>query len=63
LDRCLTHLTDKARQVLRLKYTEQWTNEHIGQIVGGSKQYIGRLIRQSLELLRSCIEKNCHNVS
>ena len=63
LDRCLTHLNDKARQTLRLKYTEQWTNEHIGQIVGGSKQYIGRLIRQSLELLRSCIEKKAQNVT
>jgi RNA polymerase sigma factor (sigma-70 family) len=56
LDECLPRLTEKAQQTLRLKYKEEWTNERIGQLVGGSKQYIGRLIQQSLALLKTCIE-------
>jgi RNA polymerase sigma factor (sigma-70 family) len=58
LEHCLEQLTEKARQTLRLKYSEEWPNERIGQIVGGSRQYIGRLINQSLKCLRGCIEKN-----
>jgi RNA polymerase sigma factor (sigma-70 family) len=61
LENCLPHLTEKAQQTLRLKYAEQWSNERIGTLVGGSRQYIGRLIRQSLNLLRSCIEKGGGN--
>jgi RNA polymerase sigma factor (sigma-70 family) len=57
LEYCLPRLTEKAQQALRLKYTEQWSNERIGSFIGGSRQYISRLVRQSLSLLRSCIEK------
>ena len=57
LSHCLDNLTDKAKQTLRLKYTEQWSNERIGEIVGGSRQYIGRLIRQSLSVLKTCINQ------
>ena len=61
LDLCLPNLTDKAQQTLRLKYMEQWSNEQIGTIVGGSRQYIGRLLKQSLDFLRLCIEKGVEN--
>lgn len=61
LENCLPNLTVKAQQTLRLKYVEQWSNERIGTLVGGSRQYIGRLIKQSLNLLRSCIEKGGRN--
>lgn len=57
LSECLDQLTDKAKQTLRLKFVEQWSNERIGDIVGGSRQYIGRLIRQSLSLLKTCINQ------
>ncbi|MBN2531190.1 MAG: sigma-70 family RNA polymerase sigma factor [Deltaproteobacteria bacterium] len=62
LENCLPKLSEKAQQTLRLKYVEQWSNEHIGSIVGGSRQYIGRLIQQSLELLRTCVEKDTHEL-
>jgi RNA polymerase sigma factor (sigma-70 family) len=61
LDRCLGLLTEKAGQCLRLKYTRDLTNEDIGRLLGGSKQYIGRLIQKSLEALRKCIEKGFGN--
>ncbi len=57
LEHCLPTLTPKAQQVLRLRFNEQLSNERIGTILGGSRQYIGRLIRQSLDVLRLCIEK------
>lgn len=58
LNRCLERLTPKAKLALRLKYGRQLTNEKIGQLLGGSKQYMGRLIGHSLEALRRCIEKS-----
>jgi RNA polymerase sigma factor (sigma-70 family) len=63
LDRCLRLLTEKAGQCLRLKYTNEMTNEDIGHLLGGSKQYIGRLIQKSLEALRACIEKGFGNAA
>jgi RNA polymerase sigma factor (sigma-70 family) len=56
LDGCLEHLTPKAREVLKLRFSTELTNECIGEIVGGSKQYIGRLIKESTEKLKSCLE-------
>lgn len=55
LGACMDQLTPKAQQVIRLRFQYQMTQERIGGLLGGSKQYIGRLIRRSLELLRDCI--------
>ncbi len=57
LGECMAHLTPKAQQVLKLRFSGELTNQRIGELVGGSKQYIGKLLRQSMEKLRSCIEK------
>jgi len=56
LDGCLEVLTPKAREVLKLRFSTELTNESIGDIVGGSKQYIGRLIKESTEKLRKCLD-------
>lgn len=56
LDLCLDHLTPKAREVLKLRFSTDLTNQSIGDIVGGSKQYIGRLIKESTVKLRNCLE-------
>jgi RNA polymerase sigma factor (sigma-70 family) len=56
LDDCLDKLTPKARQALRLKYGQQMNNVEIGHILGGSKQYISRLVLKCLDVLRDCIE-------
>lgn len=61
LSKCLEGLTPKAQQVIRLRYGRQFTNERIGTLVGGSRQYIGRLLRRSLVLLRVCLEKATAN--
>ena len=58
LNHCLGRLTQRARECLRLKYQNELSNERIGDRTGVSKQYVGRLISQSLETLRTCLEKN-----
>lgn len=57
LDGCLEGLTPKAREVLKLRFSTDMTNEVIGDMVGGSKQYIGRLIKESTEKLKQCLER------
>lgn len=56
LDGCLDQLTPKAREVLKMRFSTELTNESIGEIVGGSKQYIGRLIKERTEKLRKCLD-------
>ena len=56
LKQCLGNLSPKAQMTLRLKYTKKISNEQIGEIVGGSKSYIGRLLKQGKKSLRRCIE-------
>ena len=55
LDECLDRLKPKAREVIRMKYGEDFANQKIGDLLGGSKQYIGKLLRQSLSGLRDCL--------
>jgi RNA polymerase sigma factor (sigma-70 family) len=61
LDECLSMLTPKAQQVLKLRYHGEMTNENIGNLLGGSKQYIGRLISQCLRKLKKCLQKKPRN--
>ena len=66
LEQCQGAVTKKAQTALRLKYGNDMPNEQIGRCLGGSKQYIGRLIRDSLKALRHCIEhkwKRAHAIS
>jgi RNA polymerase sigma factor (sigma-70 family) len=55
LEECLRKLTPKAQEALRLRYSGDLTQSEIGALVGGSKQYIGRLLTQSIEKLRVCL--------
>ncbi|OGR13479.1 MAG: hypothetical protein A2341_13965 [Deltaproteobacteria bacterium RIFOXYB12_FULL_58_9] len=57
LQQCLGALTPKAQQAIRLHYKEGMTNEKVGARIGGSKQYIGRLLQQCREKLRKCLER------
>ena len=57
LDGCLAELSTKSQRVLRMRFHLEMPNEQIGALVGGSKQYIGRLIRSSLGALRRCLER------
>ncbi len=57
LNECMGRLTGKARQAVQLRYAEQMTGDRIGGIIGASKQYVGRLLKQSLNFLSRCLEE------
>jgi RNA polymerase sigma-B factor len=52
VDRLMSVLTDREREVLRLRFEEDLTQSEIGQRVGVSQMHVSRLIRQSLARLR-----------
>ena len=53
----LSHcLSDRDREVLRLRFEEDLTQEQIGRIVGVSQMQVSRIIRQSIERLRGAAE-------
>ena len=45
-------LSDREREVLRLRFVEDMTQAEIGERIGVSQMQISRLIRQSLARLR-----------
>jgi RNA polymerase sigma factor (sigma-70 family) len=57
LVRCLRRLSEKARRIVRMRFFLDLTQEQIGQSLGVSKQYAGRVIHRSLDALRACLEE------
>lgn len=57
LEACLGLLSARARQILRLRFHLDQTQETIGESLGFSKQYAGRVLKRSLEALRVCLEE------
>jgi len=53
LERLMTALSDRDREVLRLRFVEDLTQAEIGEHIGVSQMQISRIIRQSLSRLRS----------
>jgi RNA polymerase sigma-B factor len=51
-ERLLHHLSDRDREVLRLRFAEDLTQSEIGERLGISQMHVSRLIRQSLQQLR-----------
>jgi RNA polymerase sigma-B factor len=56
VERLLTVLTDREREVLRLRFVEDLTQSEIGARVGVSQMHVSRLIRQAVEKLREKVE-------
>jgi RNA polymerase sigma factor (sigma-70 family) len=56
LEECLRQLDTRARQIVRMKFHFGMTQETIGEELGFSKQYAGRVLSKALEGLRRCIE-------
>ena len=55
----LTVLSDRDREVLRLRFAEDLTQAEIGERVGVSQMQVSRLIRHSIVQLRNAAEANC----
>jgi len=52
IDRLMRVLSEREREVLRLRFEEDLTQSEIGQRVGVSQMHVSRLIRQSIARLR-----------
>ena len=52
VQRLMRVLSDREREVLRLRFEEDLTQSEIGDIVGVSQMHVSRLIRQSIARLR-----------
>ena len=57
LDGALDVLSDRDREVLRLRFAEDLTQTEISSIVGVSQMQVSRIIRQALRALREDIER------
>jgi len=49
-------LSDREREVLRLRFAEDLTQSEIGARVGVSQMHVSRLIRQAIGRLRAAAE-------
>jgi RNA polymerase sigma-B factor len=56
VERLMRVLTDRQREVLRLRFEEDLTQSEIGARVGVSQMHVSRLIRQSVARLREAAE-------
>ena len=57
IERLMEVLTDREREVLRLRFEEDLTQSEIGRRVGVSQMHVSRLIRQSISRLRDEAEQ------
>ena len=55
LDGLLSDLSERERQILRLRFTEDLTQSQIGEIIGYSQMHVSRVLRTSLERLRETV--------
>jgi len=56
VERLMAVLSDREREVLRLRFAEDLTQSEIGARVGVSQMHVSRLIRQAIARLRAAAE-------
>jgi RNA polymerase sigma-70 factor (ECF subfamily) len=56
LEKCLEKLKPKARRMVQLSFFKELNHKQIGEILGSSGQYVGRMISKSLTFLKRCIK-------
>jgi RNA polymerase sigma-B factor len=57
VDRLMSVLSEREREVLRLRFQEDLTQSEIGRRVGVSQMHVSRLIRQSVARLREEVDE------
>ena len=57
VERLMRVLSDREREVLRLRFEEDLTQSEIGDRVGVSQMHVSRLIRHAVAQLRDVAEK------
>jgi RNA polymerase sigma-B factor len=58
IDEALDVLSDRDREILRLRFEEDLTQTEISKLIGVSQMQVSRLIRQSLARMRMDIESS-----
>jgi RNA polymerase sigma-B factor len=58
VERLMRVLSDREREVLRLRFEEDLTQSEIGERVGVSQMHVSRLIRQSIARLRQAADED-----
>jgi len=53
LERALPHLDERERLVLRLRFSEDMTQSQIAERIGHSQMHVSRILRRTLERIRS----------
>jgi RNA polymerase sigma-B factor len=61
LDRLLAGLPKRERLILRLRFEDDLTQAEIGAVIGVSQMQVSRLIRESLERLRTAAAAEQHD--
>jgi RNA polymerase sigma-B factor len=56
VERLMAVLSDREREVLRLRFAEDLTQSEIGARVGVSQMHVSRLIRQAIARLRAAAD-------
>ncbi len=56
LEHCLSKLKPKMRRILQLSYQAELSHKAIGDLIGASGQYVGRVVSQSLASLKRCLQ-------
>ena len=62
LDDAFDVLSERDREVLRLRFAEDLTQTEISRRVGVSQMQVSRIIRQSLVVLRADIERETRRI-
>jgi RNA polymerase sigma-B factor len=57
VERLMRVLSDREREVLRLRFAEDLTQAEIGERVGVSQMHVSRIIRQAISRLREAAER------
>ena len=56
LRHAITHLTDRERLVLRLRFVDELTQTQIGDAIGVSQMQVSRILRTTLNRLRTHLQ-------
>ncbi len=56
LAQCLSRLAPRPRALVRMRFSHGLTQEAIGERMGVSKQYVGKVLAKTLDSLRKCME-------
>jgi len=58
LDRLMTEISPRAREMLRMRFEEDMTQAEIGAAIGISQMQVSRILRQTISKLREIADQD-----